>query len=64
MSRVSVINKNMAGVGDEGEDLYGQADLDTRTVSELGLIIGLGDTACKILTATGVLMIAARMKKK
>ena len=32
MSRVSVINKNMTGVGDEGEDLYGQADLDTRTV--------------------------------
>ena len=32
MSRVSVINKNMPGVGDEGEDLYGQADLDTRNV--------------------------------
>lgn len=34
------------------------------TMSELGLIIGLVDTACKILTATGVLMIAARIKKK
>jgi hypothetical protein len=32
MSRVVVIEKDLKGVGDQGEDLYGQADLDTRTV--------------------------------
>ncbi len=32
MSRVVVIEKDLTGVGEQGEDLYGQADLDTRTV--------------------------------
>lgn len=33
-------------------------------MSELGLIIGLADTACQILTTVGIFMIAGRMRKK
>ena len=47
-----------------GQDAMGAGLPEDSTVSELGLIIGLVDTACKVTTSVALVVIAIRIKRK